>query len=708
MPRATATRLTDSTGRELSLKERPLAVGGEGAIHEVAGDSSVVAKVYNSPQHHERCEKLKAMAELATPALLKIAAWPTATLHEKPRGPIVGILMPKVVDCKEIHHLYSVAQRKKDFPDADWRFLTHAALNCAIAFDEIHRHGHVIGDVNQKNVMVSNRAIVQFVDCDSFQVRTRAGRVFRCVVGVPEYTPPELQNRSFRDLDRAPEHDRFGLAVLIFHLLMMGRHPFSGISLDHGDVTIEDAIKYGRFAYSRGSQAARMKPPPNTLPISVLDSSVLTLFERAFVPQRSGSAVNRPTASDWKEALSSFLKSLGRCNVDPKHVFPKHAGSCPWCSLLGTSGVFFFLPGAPPQVGKVQFDLLAVLSQLEQIQCPPVEYVRPRPSSPSAIRPAPIPPHIPRPTPRPRLHSKPVAPKGMDTFLDRVAGVGVAAGLALLMIAPPVGMICLGCFGMWLLVLLATRENRKAGQLAAYKAAEQQVKELNDQLELLWEATNPDWAQEYKKRRGRRDSLEAHLARQEASCKGASRELETTFQAIRRGLESNKNAYENLKETYKKDLLDLTKRSAQLQLERHLDGYLIRDAKIKQMTTARILSLSSFGIETALDVDMLKARKVPGIGPVLTQRLNEWRASIAYRFQPQAGVPAAERAAFDSRHLPRLYQLERVLAAGPRQLRDISSRYGARRQDAMAQIQALVDQLARAGEELAIMDKQLA
>ena len=81
--------------------------------------------------------------------------------------------MPKVVGCKEIHHLYSVAQRKRDYPEADWRFLTHAALNCAIAFEEVHRHGHVIGDVNQKNVMVSNKAIVQFVDCDSFQVRAR-------------------------------------------------------------------------------------------------------------------------------------------------------------------------------------------------------------------------------------------------------------------------------------------------------------------------------------------------------------------------------------------------------------------------------------------------------------------------------------------------------------------------------------------------------
>ena len=36
------------------------------------------------------------MARLATPELLKIAAWPTATLHAAPGGPVVGILMPKI------------------------------------------------------------------------------------------------------------------------------------------------------------------------------------------------------------------------------------------------------------------------------------------------------------------------------------------------------------------------------------------------------------------------------------------------------------------------------------------------------------------------------------------------------------------------------------------------------------------------------------
>lgn len=230
------TRFFDSRGQHVSVAQQPFAVGGEGKIYDIAGNPAVVAKIYSAPQSPERSEKLRIMTGLAAPDLLKIAAWPTSTLHAAPGGPIAGILMPKISGFKEIHHLYSVAQRKKDYPGADWGFLIHAARNCAIAFEAIHRRGQVIGDVNQKNILVSERAIVQFVDCDSFQIRSDCGKLFRCAVGVPEFTPPELQGRSFRDIDRDADHDLFGLAILIFHLLMMGRHPFSGVSLDPGEM----------------------------------------------------------------------------------------------------------------------------------------------------------------------------------------------------------------------------------------------------------------------------------------------------------------------------------------------------------------------------------------------------------------------------------------------------------------------------------------
>ena len=65
---------------------------------------------------------------------------------------------------------------------------------------------------------------------------------------------------SLRPLGQA-DHDRFGLAVLIFHLLMMGRHPFSGVYLDKGDMPLEKAIREGRFA-PRASNSRGEAPGP--------------------------------------------------------------------------------------------------------------------------------------------------------------------------------------------------------------------------------------------------------------------------------------------------------------------------------------------------------------------------------------------------------------------------------------------------------------
>lgn len=375
-PQTLPTALRDHRGNEVRLAPKPFAVGGEGAVHDVLGRPELVAKLYNKPQSKERCDKLRAMAKLCSPDLLKIAAWPTATLHENNPAVVEGILMPRVAGYLEIHHLYSVAQRKKDFPEADWSFLLHTARNCAIAFESVHRHGHVVGDVNQKNVMVSGKGIVAFVDCDSFQV-AEGSRIFRCGVGVPEYTPPELHGKSFGSLDRAANHDLFGLAVLVFHLLMMGRHPFSGVPLVKADIPIEKAIQQGFYAYTRNTATARLGPPPHVPPVTMLDRPVLDLFERAFC------STSRPTATEWRASLDAAMKQLARCKNDPKHSYPTAAGKCPWCELIATARLMFFLPGRGNAVAIFRIEDIEKIVQkfaATKLAFPP--YTRPRPSTP--------------------------------------------------------------------------------------------------------------------------------------------------------------------------------------------------------------------------------------------------------------------------------------------------------------------------------------
>src|SRR5262249_47615448 len=142
----------------------------------------------------------------ADPDLCRFAAWPTATLHDTRGGPLVGFLMPRFDGYRPVHMLYSPAHRRSCFAQADWAFLAHAAANRAAAFDAVHGHGHVVGDVNQSNVLVSDKGLVALIDCDSFQVRAD-GKAHLCEVGVGQYTPPELQGQSFRGVERTPNHD---------------------------------------------------------------------------------------------------------------------------------------------------------------------------------------------------------------------------------------------------------------------------------------------------------------------------------------------------------------------------------------------------------------------------------------------------------------------------------------------------------------------
>jgi DNA-binding helix-hairpin-helix protein with protein kinase domain len=308
---------------------KQLGGGGEGTVYEVAGAPDQAAKVYHKIRPGLG-DKLRAMVAVgaAAPGLQKDAAWPLNTLHERAGGPVAGLTMRKVgkPQWQEVHFLYNFATRRLQYPDKDWRFLATAAHNCAAAFDEMHKAGVVIADVNQSNVLVdSARAGVCLIDCDSFQVR-HAGKTYYCEVGVDLFTPPELQGRPFSGVIRTPEHDRFGLAVLIFHLLFMGRHPFAGRFSGSGDMLIDRAIREYRFAYAPGAQAYQMAPPPKALTLDAVPAPVAGLFVRAF----GRNAGPRPTADEWVGAVRPLIQGAQRCRAHGGHYFAPSVQGCPW------------------------------------------------------------------------------------------------------------------------------------------------------------------------------------------------------------------------------------------------------------------------------------------------------------------------------------------------------------------------------------------
>lgn len=313
---------TDDLGTPVILGKE-LARGGEGRVCLVQGNSNVVAKLYldKALYKHDKAEKIKAMCNLYDEDIAKFSALPQRVIFNT-QGKVVGFIMEKITDFKEIHNLYGISTKRKLFDFADWGFMVHSAKNLAIAVDKLHSKNIVIGDINQGNILVNNQAMIKLIDCDSYQVEYN-GKFYLCEVGVPEYTSPELQGQSFNGIQRTKNHDCFGLAVMIFKILMFGRHPYSGVG---APPEIENAIKQGSFCY--GNYSTGTTPIYSQLFSNVLSDELKDLFERAFSKNKN---VIRPTAEEWINTLDCLEQNLIQC--PNHHKYYNNGNSCIWCKL---------------------------------------------------------------------------------------------------------------------------------------------------------------------------------------------------------------------------------------------------------------------------------------------------------------------------------------------------------------------------------------
>lgn len=622
MPVVTQTtrRVLDSQGRPIPLG-RELARGGEGGVVEIADRPDLVAKLYHRPLDAEHAAKLDAMVGLRSDRLLGLTAWPVETLRDGPRGAVIGFLMPKVSGFKAIHTLYSPKNRLTEFPNAGWPFLIHAASNLARAFAVVHEHGHIVGDVNHANALVSHEATVKLIDCDSFQIAAH-GRRYLCEVGVPTHTPPELQGRPFRGVVRTPNHDAFGLAVLIFQLLCLGRHPFSGGFLGVGEMPLERAIRECRFAYSSRSALLQMRPPPGTPALAALSEPVGALFERAFSQDgmREG---GRPRPQDWASTLASLAGSLKRCGRSGHHYL-QTLPACPWCDIETRSGVLLFnlvLVGARQVSGA--FDVDAIWAQIAAIQ---------RPGAPPPI---------------PGAASSRAQPsaKAVVQGRRRRKRRDAAFGAVMLVVTGALILHANVAVASFVIVLTIVAGVGFVGAEArdARYAADKALREANQRLQS---------AQERWQKHAGADAFDAKL----------------------RSLAAAKQQFRTLEAVRQEKLHRLEAARRERQLQKFLDGQRIDRAQISGIGPSRVTMLQSYGIETAADVAPAAILAIPGFGPTFTQRLLDWRRSVERRFvfNPAQGVDPADIAAVEREIAARRAQFEAELRGGPDALRQIA------------------------------------
>lgn len=620
MPRAV---FIDDQGRRVSLGAE-LGRGGEAVVYSVDCQAELVAKIYHQPPGVKKTEKLSQMVKLQSERLRALAAWPVGTLFTPSNKCMAGFLMKNVSRFKDIHLLYSPKSRTREFPPkANWRFLIHSASNVARAFSVIHDNGHVIGDVNQSNVRVSpETAIVNLVDCDSFQISAN-GKVYPCEVGVPLYTPPELQDIEFREVVRTPNHDNFGLAVLIFHLLFMGRHPFAGKFLGRGEMPIEKAIAEQRFAFATDVQRTQMLPPPACITLAHVPEELGHLFTSAFGPD--GAQSGRPDGRKWLAELDTLASRLIVCSSNKAHLFFNGLSSCPWCAIE-SSGVLLFIDYTIVDTSS-GFSIELLWSHVLAVP------------SPGAGNPPTLLSFVSTIEPSPRAKA---AVRKRRYKIAAVVAV-LIFGLYLVLTSPD-GFAYMFWLGIGLGILGRMFDNggsKEFGQAA--RAAESRLRHL----QYSWQ--------------------------HEASGDEFSAKLEE--------LRTFTDEYRKLPERRKQKIRELERALYEIQLGHYLEQFDIASARIPHIKDGRRVMLSSYGIDNAADVTRTALEAVPGFGHFLIMQLLTWRQSLEarFKFDPGRGVDPADIQRVDKEIAKRRAEIELLLSKGPGELKELSRRIVAAR-----------------------------
>jgi serine/threonine protein kinase len=331
----TAFRDKASASQSIMLAEK-LGEGGEGSVWSIVGRSEV-AKIYTTraatPEREQKLSRMLAnppQDDMFTRLGHVSIAWPTALLYQD--AGFSGFLMPRLSDSFKILDIYNPKVRRSKCPGFNWKYLVHTALNLSIAVNALHARNYIIGDINEGNILVNRQALVSLIDTDSFQVEDNGGQVYRCPVGKEEFTPPELHGIQFNQVNRLPQHDYFGLAVLIFLLLMEGNHPFSGVMKTDNPSPDPDNIyclKSGKFPYNKNPVCA---PRPTAPRFEILPPEIRRLMLRSFVEGYTRPSV-RPSPAEWVPVLEKAEASLVHCRQDASHWYARHLRQCPWCSV---------------------------------------------------------------------------------------------------------------------------------------------------------------------------------------------------------------------------------------------------------------------------------------------------------------------------------------------------------------------------------------
>jgi DNA-binding helix-hairpin-helix protein with protein kinase domain len=566
----------------LNLRKK-IGKGGEGTIYSLDNRTDEVVKIYHVELRESRRKKIEVMVSKQIAKNTSLIAFPKEIVKDH-QGNFLGFSMKLVKGFRPIHELYNPKSRQQHFPKIDYRFIINTALNVVRAIGTVHQNNCIIGDLNHSGILVSNNSTVAIIDADSFQIKDK-GITYPCVVGVPEFTPPELQGKNLKSVTRLEHHDYFGLSVAIFQLLFMGKHPYAGI-FKQKDLSMTEAIQQNRFAFSRLRKKMTMTtPPPGSLTLDSFDGRLATAFENAF-------GVNptiRPNPSDWLSILTSSSKRFQRCSRVHTHYYLPNSNGCFWCGLQGMLN-FDYFPASFDRSTVKNINWTNIQTHISFIQSHTI------PDLSKILR-------------MPKVTST----EGSDLYKKNSKTLRMKKIVFSTLLIGSIGLFFL-LPELWILSVFV-------GGFAVHKLGNSEIDEsiFTDEYDRL----------------GRNVQREIN---QLVKLKNLQELIK-----VRVDLDHMIKDFNEQDIVCKKLIDDLRKNRQSRKLFEFLDTRYIKDAYIPHIGEDKKRKLIYAGIETAADVNEDQIKTVSGFGPVLTSKVIAWRKMVESRFKYNSTVDATDK-----------------------------------------------------------------
>ena len=305
----------DRNNKEAILEDE-IGRGGEGVICNIKDYPNAVAKIYfEDKRDKDRERKIKLLInkflnsqinenlyknklklnEKFYKKLKKELTIPITRLYYE--NEFVGYVMRKVNGRALKTFLAGDKRLLALYPNAKRTDLVDLCIDFLVKVDYLHSLNILIGDINLNNILADKNDLTKcyLVDIDAAQVDNMP-----CPVGTDEFTPPNLQGKNFKNVLRTKEDEYFSIAIALFMILFLGKHPFSRFD---GSSPAEN-IKKHLFPYPLGKNYKELhQNAPRGFYKNIwthITKKLQEKFYETFVNDK------RFTPAEWIEALKGY------------------------------------------------------------------------------------------------------------------------------------------------------------------------------------------------------------------------------------------------------------------------------------------------------------------------------------------------------------------------------------------------------------------